>query len=65
MSLEHSLLRERDACSLLGISRATLWRRVKDGTIPQPVKIGGATRFPLSEILHVIDVAMARRKDVS
>ena len=65
MSLEQSLLRERDACSVLGISRATLWRRVKDGTIPQPVKIGGASRFPRSEIIHVIEVAMARRGDPS
>lgn len=63
MSLEQSLLREKDACTILGISRATLWRRVKDGTIPQPVKIGGATRFPSSEILHVIEVAMAQRGD--
>lgn len=63
MTQEKSLIRERDACNLLGISRATLWRRVKDGTIPRPVKIGGATRFPLSEILHVIDLAMAMREN--
>jgi len=26
-----------------GISQTTLWRRVKDGTIPQPVKLGGGS----------------------
>jgi predicted DNA-binding transcriptional regulator AlpA len=26
-----------------GISTTTLWRRVKDGTIPKPVKLGGGS----------------------
>ncbi len=29
-----------------GISNTTLWRRIKDGTIPQPIKLGaGRTNF--------------------
>ncbi|MFT4794025.1 MAG: putative DNA-binding transcriptional regulator AlpA [Paracoccaceae bacterium] len=35
------LLSDYDASDLLGLSRATLWRRVSDGTLPQPVRIGG------------------------
>ncbi|WP_457605531.1 helix-turn-helix transcriptional regulator [Nitratifractor sp.] len=26
--------------TLGGISRSTLWRRIKEGTIPEPIKIG-------------------------
>jgi predicted DNA-binding transcriptional regulator AlpA len=46
---------------MLGCSKATFWRRVADGTIPRPVKIGGMSRWPHSEIVAVIDRAKARR----
>ncbi|MDJ0823489.1 MAG: DNA-binding protein [Paracoccaceae bacterium] len=64
MSLEHSLLRDRDVRALLVCSRSTLWRRVKDGSLPTPVKIGGTNRFVSSEIQAAIDQAMAAREDV-
>ncbi len=32
-------------------SRATIWRWSKEGLIPKPYKIGGSTRWKLSEIL--------------
>jgi len=62
MSLEHSLLRDRDVCALLGCSRATMWRRVKDGTLPQPVRLGGISRFVAAEIHAVIEQAIADRE---
>ena len=49
------LLSDNAAAALLGISRATFWRRVKDGTFPQPVKIGGATRWRRAELLAAVD----------
>jgi predicted DNA-binding transcriptional regulator AlpA len=55
------LIRDGDAAELLGCSKATFWRRVADGTIPRPVKIGGMSRWPLSEIASVIEQAKARR----
>ena len=57
MLSESSLLRDREACELLGCSRATLWRRVKDGSLPPPVKIGGLSRFVASEYIEVIEKA--------
>ena len=51
----HDLIRDREGAALLGCSRATWWRRVKDGTIPQPIRLAGLTRWPRSEILEVID----------
>jgi len=65
MSLEHSLLRDHEACKMLGCSRATFWRRVKDGTLPQPVKIGHMSRFPASEIMQVIEQAKSERVSIT
>jgi excisionase family DNA binding protein len=30
-----------DACRYIGLSRATFYKRLADGTLPAPVKIGG------------------------
>lgn len=48
------LLSDNSAAALLGISRATFWRRVKDGTFPQPVKIGGVTRWWRDALISAI-----------
>jgi predicted DNA-binding transcriptional regulator AlpA len=55
------LIRDTDAAQILGCSKATFWRRVADGTIPKPVKIGGMSRWPTSEIINVINQAKAQR----
>jgi predicted DNA-binding transcriptional regulator AlpA len=55
------LLPDHDASALLGLSRATLWRRVADGTLPQPVRIGGATRWRRDELIAAIEAASTRR----
>jgi predicted DNA-binding transcriptional regulator AlpA len=56
------LLRDYEVAMLLGCSKATFWRRVADGTIPRPLKIGGTSRWPLSEIDAVIEEAKSRRE---
>lgn len=40
----------KTVCSLYAIAPATVWRRVKDGTIPRPVKDGGATRWVVGDL---------------
>jgi predicted DNA-binding transcriptional regulator AlpA len=59
--LAEPLLRDVEAAEILACSRATLWRRVADGTVPPPIKFGGASRWPLSEILAVVEKAKAVR----
>ena len=49
------LMSDNAAAAWLGMSRATFWRRVKDGTLPAPVKIGGATRWRRDALLAAID----------
>ena len=44
-----------------GLSRTTIWRRVKDGTLPQPIGIGGMRRWSKSEILARIERAKNAR----
>lgn len=55
------LLKDREAAKLLEVSLATFWRRVKDGTVPRPIKLGSMSRWPRSEILEVIEKAKAAR----
>jgi predicted DNA-binding transcriptional regulator AlpA len=40
-----------------GISNTTLWRRIKDGSIPTPIKLGGGTTnfFKESWIKEIIE----------
>lgn len=55
------LLRDWDAAALLGVSRATFWCRVDDGTLPKPRHIQGLTRWLEAEIIDFIERALARR----
>lgn len=49
------LLTEREVAELLNIGRSTIWRGVKNGAIPSPVKIGGATRWRSVDIQALIE----------
>lgn len=56
------LLSVKETAQTLGCSVATVWRRVADGTISKPVKIGGMTRWPESEITALIESVKAERE---
>lgn len=55
------LLTDKEVGALLGISRASVWNRVSDGTLQKPVKLGRTSRFPQSEILGAIEAAKQQR----
>lgn len=38
--MTHRIARRREVCERLGISQATLWRWVKAGHFPSPVRLG-------------------------
>ena len=55
------LLKAKEVADFLQVSIPTLYRRVADGTLPRPVKLGGLSRWSQSEILAAIKVAGERR----
>jgi predicted DNA-binding transcriptional regulator AlpA len=63
MEITDPLLTAREGARVLQVSIPTFWRRVADGTVPKPVKIGALSRWPKSEIFDVIEKAKARRED--
>ena len=58
---EQTLLSVLDVAKMLGVSVATVWRRVKDGTLPEPIRFGGVTRWVREELIEVLSTAQARR----
>ena len=58
------LLSDREAAEMLRIGRATFWRLVKAGTLPKPVKLGGATRWRRDEVVAAVD-AMTTQRDAA
>ena len=61
MSITDPLLTAREGAKELRISVPTFWRWVANGTLPKAVKLGGMSRWPLSELLAVIERAKAQR----
>ena len=55
------LLSDQGVAALLDVSRASVWRRVNDKTLPQPIRIGGLTRWSRAEIEDAIEDALAAR----
>lgn len=43
-----------ELASLLDVGRSTIQRRVKDGTLPKPIKLGQLVRFKQSEVLAAL-----------
>ncbi len=56
------LVSVRDAAAILGCSVATVWRKVSDKTLPQPLRIGGMTRWSEAEISAFIEQAKQHRE---
>lgn len=56
------LVSVKDTASLLGCSVATVWRKKDETGFPQPIKIGGMTRWSETEFLNFIEDAKASRK---
>lgn len=44
------LITATEAAALLSMGRSTFWREVSAGTLPQPVKLGGLTRWRVADL---------------
>lgn len=56
------LLRDVEACEILGISKPTFWRWVRAGTLPKPLKLGSLSRWPRSDMTKFIQRAASQRE---
>ena len=56
------LLTDHEAAALLTVGVSTFRRYVAQGLVRKPLKLGGTSRWPHSEILEVIEAAKARRE---
>lgn len=61
-----------EVLSILGVSRTTLWRYIKEGTFPTPVKIGKIMRWQRRVVnqwlvdhgADISDWEVTRRRDI-
>lgn len=51
---EKQLLSVSDVAEILGLGVSTIWRQVKLGNIPEPVHLGGSTRWRKSDIDRLV-----------
>jgi predicted DNA-binding transcriptional regulator AlpA len=47
---EKILVPDKEAAAMLSMGRSTFWREVAKGVLPQPIKIGGLTRWRVSDL---------------
>lgn len=59
--LSDPLLTAREGASLIQVSVPTFWRWVSKRILPKPVKLGGMSRWPQSELLAVVERAKNQR----
>lgn len=51
MDTQNKFIRQKQLIGKLGFSPATLWRKVKAGTFPKPIKLGkNITAWRLNEV---------------
>ena len=61
MQITDPLLTKKEAAEILKISIPTFYRRVADGTVPKPIKIGALSKWLLSDIIATIEDAKSAR----
>ena len=46
-----------EGARMLSMGRSTFWRAVSVGMLPQPVRIGGLTRWRVADLVRAVDPA--------
>lgn len=61
----HRFLRLREVLTLVGFSRAHVYRLVKAGTFPNSIKIGDSARWLEHEVLHWMEQQIAVNRELA
>jgi predicted DNA-binding transcriptional regulator AlpA len=54
---EKLLVTAAEAAALLSMGKSTFWREVAKGNLPDPVKMGGLTRWRVADLLRCVELA--------
>jgi predicted DNA-binding transcriptional regulator AlpA len=54
---EKLLVRDTEAATMLAMGRSTFWKAVRAKLLPDPVKIGGLTRWRVSDLRRHIEAS--------
>ncbi|UWR64824.1 helix-turn-helix domain-containing protein [Phaeobacter inhibens] len=63
ISMSEEYLTPDDVMQRLHLTRSSLYRRIQDGTLPKPIKLGHLSRFRASEIEEALDKLAQRRPE--
>lgn len=61
MESKKRLVRPDQVLEMLGVSRVTLWKYVKDGKFPAPIKIGASRFWDEAEVNEWFSRAVSRK----
>lgn len=61
MAIIDQLLTAKEGAKYLQMSIPTFYRRIADGSLPKPIKMGALSRWSRAEILEAVEAAKARR----
>lgn len=65
MTTQERLLTITEVGEMIGRARASIYRDLNAGVIPQPVRVGSSVRWPLSEINAYIEDLKAQRGEAA
>lgn len=52
--MTHYYYTDRAIAQKLAVHRCTIWRWVKEGKFPRPIKLNGSTRFRAEDVEHFL-----------
>jgi len=59
--LDFKLLRAAEVAEMVGCSASTIWRWTSEREFPQPIRLGGSTRWVSTEVeQHIVRAKSAR-----
>ena len=61
MESKKRLVRPDQVLEMLGVSRVTLWKYIKDGKFPAPIKIGASRFWGEAEVNEWFSRAVSRK----
>jgi predicted DNA-binding transcriptional regulator AlpA len=57
VDVDRLLVTAAEASRMLAMGKSTFWREVKNRNVPAPVKIGGLTRWRVSDLQRLVEQA--------